>query len=303
MPEPAELQLTTRPLSEPPPSLVVDVPIPSAPSSPSRLARFWRLFFVVRVGVLLGVLCVLLIYGVNDYVGRQERLQWERPLDVGLVLVLQRRPLDEVTTRAFRERANYLEQQIGREFSKYRPGAAPPIRFYVYGPVEGSIAPQPSGSSALFDQLIETIARLSYVWKLDRSAHVPLFGLDSQIYVAAEPALRQTTQFIEGFSEQGGRRGFVDVELDPTMIDFALFVATHELFHTLGAKDKYDHRGHTLLPAGLVNPVQVPLFPQVQADVMAHGRPLQLGVEEPPTRLEELGVGPETARELRWIRP
>lgn len=302
MPEPAELQLTTRPLSEPPPSLVVDVPIPSAPSSPSRLARFWRLFFVVRVGVLLGVLCVLLIYGVNDYVGRQERLQWERPLDVGLVLVLQR-PLDEVTTRAFRERANYLEQQIGREFSKYRPGAAPPIRFYVYGPVEGSIAPQPSGSSALFDQLIETIARLSYVWKLDRSAHVPLFGLDSQIYVAAEPALRQTTQFIEGFSEQGGRRGFVDVELDPTMIDFALFVATHELFHTLGAKDKYDHRGHTLLPAGLVNPVQVPLFPQVQADVMAHGRPLQLGVEEPPTRLEELGVGPETARELRWIRP
>lgn len=257
---------------------------------------------MVRVGVLLGVLCVLLIFGVTDYLGRHERLEWERPLDVALVLVVQR-PLDELTIRAFRERADYLERQIAREFSKYRQAATPPIRFYVYGPVAGSTAPQPTGRTALFDQLIETIARLTYTWKLDRLARVPLFGFDSRIYVAAQPALRQTTQFIEGFSEQGGRRGFVDVELDPTMIDFALFVATHELFHTLGAKDKYDGQGHTLVPAGLANPLQVPLFPQAQAEVMAHGRPLQPNVEDPPTRLDELGVGPETARELRWIQP
>lgn len=297
-----EPQLSIRPLSEPPPSLVLDIPGPSMAPGRSRLASFWRLFFVVRVGVLLGVLCVLLVFGVNDYVGRQARLEWERPLDVALVLVLQR-PLDERTIRAFRERADHLERQIGMEFSKYRPGAAPPIRFYVYGPVEGSTAPQPTGRAALFDQLIESVARLTYAWKLDRLAGVPLFGFDSRIYIAAQPALRQTTQFIEGFSEQGGRRGFVDVELDPTMIDFALFVATHELFHTLGAKDKYDDQGHTLVPAGLANPLQVPLFPQAQAEVMAHGRPLQPSVEEPPARLHELGVGPETARELRWIQP
>jgi hypothetical protein len=40
------------------------------------------------------------------------------------------------------------------------------------------------------------------------------------------------------------------VELNRTMVDFALFVTTHELLHLLGAKDKYDAAGRSLVPEG-----------------------------------------------------
>lgn len=107
---------------------------------------------------------------------------------------------------------------------------------------------------------------------------------------------------VEGESEEGGRVGVVDVELDDSMADFALFVATHELFHTLGATDKYDEAGRTLLPAGLAEPSRVPLLPQAYAEVMARNRPVGPGLEVPPESLDELAVGPATAREIGWTR-
>jgi len=94
----------------------------------------------------------------------------------------------------------------------------------------------------------------------------------------------------------------VEVELDDSMADFALFVATHELFHTLGATDKYDASGQTLIPDGLAEPDRVPRLPQAFAEVMARNRPVEPGVEVPPESLDELSVGPATAREVGWIR-
>ncbi|HMA92041.1 MAG TPA: hypothetical protein VKP30_05105, partial [Polyangiaceae bacterium] len=223
---------------------------------------------------------------------------WDRPLDIALIMVEQSK-LDPATVRAFRERIPLLEEQLGREFAKYRTGIRLPVRFYVYGPVTGPTPPQPSESEAIMDRLVESVARLVYARKLDRLAGVPLFGFDSRIYVAARPPATNVMQFVEGFSEQGGRHGFVDVELDASMVDFALFVTVHELFHTLGATDKYGRNGNSVA-TGLVNPSQRPLFPQLQADVMARGRPVAPDVDEPPTLLRELGVGADTARELHW---
>ena len=38
---------------------------------------------------------------------------------------------------------------------------------------------------------------------------------------------------------------------DADSADFALVVVAHELFHTLGAEDKYDAQGRALVPLGL----------------------------------------------------
>jgi len=84
------------------------------------------------------------------------------------------------------------------------------------------------------------------------------------------------------------------------MVDFALTVVTHELFHTLGATDKYDANGRTLRPSGLVEPNRSPLFPQPLLDVMARNRPIADAAEVPPESLDELAVGPATAREIGW---
>lgn len=253
---------------------------------------------MVRVGLLLGVLTLVLLWGVSDYAQRQARLDWERPLEVALILI-EESNLESSTVNAFRSRIPLLEQQLGQELAKYRSGVGLPVRFYVYGPVVAPTPPPPSESEAIVDRLVESVARRVYAHKVDRLAGAPLLGYDSRIYIAARPPTSNVKQFVEGFSEQGGRFGFVDVELDPSMVDFALFVAVHELFHTLGATDKYDRDGNSV-SAGFVNPAQQPLFPQLQAEVMAHGRPVAPGVVEPPTLLRELGVGIQTARELHW---
>jgi hypothetical protein len=105
---------------------------------------------------------------------------------------------------------------------------------------------------------------------------------------------------VEGASEQGGRIGIASCDLGDDMADFALFVAAHELFHTLSATDKYDASGHTLVPEGLAEPERAPRFPQRYAELMARNRPLDAEREAPPTSLSELRVGPYTAQEIGW---
>ena len=91
-------------------------------------------------------------------------------------------------------------------------------------------------------------------------------------------------------------------DIDDGMLDFALFVATHELFHTLGATDKYDATGHALFPGGFAEPERVPLFPQRGAELMARNVPLSSTAERPPEKLNELWIGADTAREVGWPR-
>jgi hypothetical protein len=109
--------------------------------------------------------------------------------------------------------------------------------------------------------------------------------------------------WVEGSSELGGRVGVARIDLDPSSVDLALFVTTHEFFHTLGASDKYDATGRALIPQGLVEPDRVPPFPQRYAEVMARNLVLAPGSERVPESLAELGVGIETAREIGWTSP
>ena len=128
-------------------------------------------------------------------------------------------------------------------------------------------------------------------------------GQRSGVRIPGDPAVEQDGAIelvFEGQSEQGGRVGIAQCELDDEMADFALFVAAHELFHTLSATDKYDASGRTLIPDGLADPARVPRFPQEYAELMARNRPLDAVNEAPPTSLAELRVGPLTAAEIGW---
>ena len=83
-----------------------------------------------------------------------------------------------------------------------------------------------------------------------------------------------TARALGAIREQGGRIGIASCDLGDDMADFALFVAAHELFHTLSATDKYDASGHTLVPEGLAEPECAPRFPQRYAELMARNRPI-----------------------------
>jgi hypothetical protein len=269
------------------------------PDCARRAARS-RTFFRVRVSILLAVLVGVLLYAWKDVSRRHARNDWKRTLSVGLV-VARLGPVDDAAIRALRERARTLEAILAAERERHHgPGGPRPFEISVLGPVDVTERPPAPAGTDVGSLARYTYEKSRYAARLDGAGKLDTRGLDARIYIIARPG--RDRSFVEGVSEQGGRVGFVEVDLDDTMVDFALFVFAHELMHTLGASDKYDESGATMIPDGLAEPDAVPRFPQRFAEIMARTRPVAPGNERAPLSLEELRVGPITAREIGWAR-
>jgi hypothetical protein len=259
----------------------------------SRRKRWFR----IRLGVLAALLSVVLLWAWSDTRERSTRNEWSRGLRVALVVV-QQGDVKQAALQALCKRVDTLEAFLENEFVRYG-GRVKPFHFAVYGPVESVRQPPRSP-----DDKLSALAQYAYgFWRFRREIDA-LVGLvdgdfDSVIYVLVRPP-EGRTMFVEGLSQLGGRTGLVEVQLDETMADPALAVVAHELFHTLGATDKYDAAGRVLLPAGLAEPERSPQLPQRFVELMARGRPVSPGVEVPPKRIDELRVGATTAREIGW---
>ena len=101
---------------------------------------------------------------------------------------------------------------------------------------------------------------------------------------------------------QKGLVGVAHLFADPTMAGGNNLVIAHELLHTVGASDKYDFAsGAPLFPAGFGDRHRVPLYPQAQAEIMAGRVALSANEWDMPQSLRNVVVGPETAREIRWL--
>lgn len=260
-----------------------------------------RSFFRARVGFLLVVLAIVALWGWRDVRSRRARNSWDRPLSVALVLV-RRGPIGDEAAAAFGARIPELDTRMAEERRRYASGDMHPFAFSFVGPVDVVDGPPSFSGESWLDAAKHTFALWRWTSSVDGAAHLDAASYDSRIYVVATPPASAQRELIEGESEEGGRLGTVEVELDASMADFALFVAAHELFHTLRASDKYDSAGRTLIPVGLAEPNLVPMYPQRFAEIMARNRPVAPGVEEPPVSLEELAVGPTTALEIGWTQ-
>jgi hypothetical protein len=261
-----------------------------------------RLFFRARVAFLLGVLAVVLARGAIDYVRRHERRTWQRPLEVALVLI-ERGSVDPAALAQFQERIAALEESLEAEFSRYG-GAFRPIHFRQFGPVRS--APEPPRASREPSRL-EPLYLAFELWRFaretDRAAGLARGRYDGKVYVLLSVPTSERQALVEGLGQEGGHIALTNLELSEDSVDFGLFVVAHELFHLLGATDRYDESGRTIIPDGLAEPAASPLYPQRGAEVMARGRVLAPGVEEPPGHLSQLRVGTQTAAEIGWLDP
>jgi hypothetical protein len=257
----------------------------------------WRPSFVrLRVSVLSVLLLLVTVYGAHDWADRRSRTSWQRPLRVVLVLV-EREPVPASTLALLTTRSFELERRLAEEYARHTGRDFTPVELTVRGPVRASSPPPSADGDGAFALIRHSIALWRWTSALDARARVE-FGYDSRIYLVLAPSDR--IAFVEGESEYRGRVGVAQAALGPTSVDFALFVAAHELFHTLGATDKYDGVGRALFPQGFAEPRRVPLFPQVAAEVMSRNVPLNAESERAPDTLNELVVGDVTARELGW---
>lgn len=260
-----------------------------------------RLFYRVRVGILLVVLVFVLVYAAGDYRSRQARRAWQRPLHVALVL-LERGALEPLALELFEDRIAALEQALEREFRRYG-GRFTPIRFSRFGPVPNTdAAPRASAEPGLLEPLRVSWALYRFARRSDAAAQLQ-GDFDGKVYVVLSPPRSSKRALVEGLGQDGGRIAVTSIELSEDSVDFGLFVITHELFHLLGAGDRYAADGTALVPDGLGDSERVPLYPQDAAEVMARGRVIEPGLEVPPSDLEELRVGPRTAAEIGWTAP
>lgn len=254
----------------------------------------------LRVSLLLAVLIAVIVYAAHDVLSRRARNEWKRPLDVAFVVVTEP-GVNAGATAELRLRLPELSQRLAAELHRYRPGAPAPFAFVAYGPISlGRPVPTLSGEGL--------IAAARYAWDLhgftrdlDERAGVPSRGFDMRVYLVVSPPTKQA--LVEGASEHGGRIAIARAELDHETVDVALIVAAHELFHTVGAEEHYGPDGRVLVPDGLAEPELRPLFPQRHVEIMARNRPVSAEKELRPKTLEELAVGPSTAREIGWTGP
>jgi len=80
-------------------------------------------------------------------------------------------------------------------------------------------------------------------------------------------------------------------------------VVAHELMHTFGATDKYDTAGNLpLFPEGYADPQADPRYPQTRAEIMGGRIPLSPREAEIPRSLDQVLIGPATAREINWLK-
>ena len=265
----------------------------------ARKTRFFR----IRLSVLLVALVGVLLYAWSELRRRALRTDWSRPLRVAVVWV-PAAPMEAGLRESLRARLPALEEQLAAEMAPHRPGLTP--FSFVLGDA-GDRGPGPPPQLGLEDDLWQ---ELRFTWDLsawaaacDDAAGLDASLFDARIYLVARPGDGQGLLMIEGIGQQGGDLGVVTLDLEASMIDPALFVVTHELFHILGASDKYAPDGSIIVPDGLGDPDQVPKYPQRGAEVMARHRAVGPGRSVPPESLAELRVGTATAREIRWLAP
>jgi hypothetical protein len=257
-----------------------------------------RAFFRVRVAVLLLVLFGVALYAWNDVRSRRARHDWANPLEVAVV-VLAEPGVDTAALDAFRERLPALEERLASEKLRYQPGSWKPFAFTMFGPLPPSGPAPKLEEDGFFALAGHSYALWRYFGEVDERAHLTARAYASRIYVTVRAPRDANRTLVEGESEQDGRIGNVDVELDPGSVDFALIVVAHELMHTLGATDKYDPQGHPKVPEGLAEPELGML--QTRVEIMAQTRPVAADLFVQPDTLDDVAVGSTTALEIGWI--
>jgi len=98
---------------------------------------------------------------------------------------------------------------------------------------------------------------------------------------------------------QKGMVGIVNAYADRRQRGSNHVIIAHEFLHTLGATDKYEPgNGQPIVPDGLADPEQKPLYPQLNAEIMGGRIALAENDAEMPQSLKYAVIGALTASEI-----
>jgi hypothetical protein len=252
----------------------------------------------IRIGILLVILALV---ALQQYFERAATQTWQDTLWVGVFPLnadgsaLAQQYIGTLTAKDFAD----IEAFFSREGHRYGVTAAQPVHIELYP--EGSQLPPelPAGAGV--------VGRAAWSLKMRwYAAHASKFPghVPSRVRIFVlyhDPSALDSVPDSHGL--QKGLMGVVHAFAERALSGTNNMVIAHELLHTAGASDKYDlGSGAPLVPIGLGDRDQVPLYPQERTEIMAGRRALSAQEWEIPRSLRSVVVGPETALEIHWSK-
>lgn len=253
-----------------------------------------------RLRILL-LLLVLLFVALNAYFDRVYSTDWDNALYVTIFPIngdgspVSERYIAASADSDFSALESFFEEQA----RDYGVELERPMRF-ARGPQVRELPPVLAPGTGMLGTMWWSLRTRYWAWCTADHGDAP--KPDIELFVlyydpATSPALPHSVGL------QKGLFGIVHAFADRTMEGSNDIVIAHELLHTLGATDKYETgTNQPLNPIGLADPELEPLYPQMQAELMAGRIAISETQSEIPESLREVVIGPLTAREIGWIR-
>lgn len=262
-----------------------------ARSAPQRV----RWLKTLRIAALLLILALVALTTWQD---RYRSTRWREPLFVAIYPIaadespVTERYIDSLDGAKFKP----IDGFFARQAARYHLRTDEPFRSRLR-PVLEDRPPQRAASAGLIATAVWSLKLRYWAWRITRHAREPE---DVRIFVLYhDPALTPTVPHSLGLTK--GLIGVVYAFAVPEMTAENNVVIAHELLHTVGATDKYDLASdEPRFPEGFGDPGQIPLYPQMNAELMAGRRMLARGRWEQVASLDEVVVGAATALEIHW---
>lgn len=263
--------------------------------SPERVAA--RTFLgTLRVAILLAVLAFV---ALGAWLDRRRSTDWDAPLRVTVYPVAAGG--DDSVRRhvAALEAADFADvpRFFAEEAQRHGVALAEPVRIRVSHAVAAP-PPLPATDVGVAGIVAWSLRFRYWAWRV--AVDDPLPPPDVQVFALYHPG-DGVHAVPDSLGLSKGLMALTHLYADTGARGSNQVVVAHELLHTLGATDKYDRAtGQPLAPDGLGDPGQSPLFPQHYGEIMA-GR-IATGARDAviPSSLDQMLVGPVTAREIGW---
>lgn len=243
------------------------------------------------------LLLILLFVATNEALLRFRSTSWEVPLWVRVYAVngddrlATERYIQSLTTESF----TAIEAFVNREARRY--GITIDAIEIKYGGQLESHPPQPPSGTNVLENIGWSLKFRAWAWHRAWTND----GDDGDVELFVSYYDTATTQSLRhSVGLEGGLIGIINAFADPAYRGSNQVVMTHELMHTLGARDKYGANNLPLYPEGYAEPDRQPLYPQRGAEIM--GGRILLSEQEivMPVSLDQVLVGPYTAAEINW---
>jgi hypothetical protein len=256
------------------------------------------MFRKIRIFILL---IILAFVALNTWLDRSYTREWKAPLQVALYPVNAdgSSAATEFINTLSRDELEQLETFFDEEAQRYNLNVERPFRFVWAAPLKQS-PPLPPTSAGTFAIMQWSLALRWFSWRAPNPpGPTPIIKM---FVLFHDPAKADVLPDSTGLSK--GLVGLAHVFASKDMRRANLVIIAHELLHTLTATDKYDlATNQPLHPDGFADPNQEPLYPQTEAELMAGRIAISPHEAQQPTSLQQVLIGPLTAREIDWAKP